>query len=1256
MRTILIAAAVLFLSFPSNAQVSKIKSNKYPSLLWEITGKGMKKPSYLFGTMHVSNKMVFHLSDSFYLGIKNADVVALETNPESWQEDMSKYDMEGSYMRRGGGGAPEDYLTVNTLKFYPYEKLIELALHSNPAIINSFLYRSYDFESDFEEDTYLDLYIFQVGRKWGKKLCGVENFDESMQLMKEAYVDASKEKNPKRRSYEYDEDFSANKMQDAYRTGNLDLLDTINQLNSYSAAFDEKFLYRRNQIQADNIDSIIKSGSSLFVGVGAAHLPGHRGVIEMLRAKGYSLRPIKMMDRDSRHKEEVDKIRVPVVLNKQTSADGFYTVSMPGKLYSFMPSLGMLEQQQYADMANGSYYMITRIQTNALLWGHSSDVVTRKVDSVLYENIPGRILTKNPITKNGYKGFDITNRTRRGDFQHYNIFITPFEVLLFKMSGNGDYVKDGNEAAQFFNSIELKDYKKEWKKYSPVAGGFEVELPHQPIQTKGSQWQFTSYDKETGTLYEVIRTDIHNYNFVEEDSFDLNLMEESFSGSEFIDKILSRKQTKYQGYPALDARYRLKDGGQATVRYLIKGPHYYTLISRGKKESPQSSKFFQSFSITPFVYGKPFQQKDTALFYSVQSPVPLVNQSKISMEPEPIALYGRDDEERIEYMVNEERVVANDTTGEKLYVSFSKYPKYFYENDSVQFGDIDKYLKLWKDWTVRSHSLKELPGKTKVWDYTLGNPLSSRTIRVKSFNRQGATFTVMSLGDTLSQPSAFVKSFYDTFQPFDTVKGTDPTTRKTQEFFKDFFSKDTVEQKKAARNVSMVEMDSTDLPQIKRALQSLSWKQKKYLDIKKDFISKLGDIPAKASSDLLKELYYAAGDTIELQYRAMEALLEQKTNYSYQTFKDILLNEPPVLNVGSGTSSVYSPVTVNVNQVRQMDMMDEMVESYESSNGSFFDELYDSTQLTATIIRDILPLIHIEDYERPLMYLLANMVDSGQVMAKDYESYMPKFLIEAKQSLKKQQIAEKNRLIEKAQQDGEEENYNIYSRRSAEDYGNSMLSLYARLLLPFWDRNPAIPQLMDQLLRSNDKRLKYNTAMLLLQHKKALPDTMLKYFAGLDEFRYELYNDLSKAKLASRFPASYNNHTDLARSMLMNEVSYDTPDSIVFLERLPAQHKGKSGFVYFFKYKLKKEDNNWKIASAGLIPSDPKKFEFDGIAQNDDEFDFTAMTVTRLTTDQPVKEQLQKELKKLLYSKRKSAEQFYKVENDDVLTSLFRGR
>lgn len=245
----------------------------------------MKKPSYLIGTMHVSSKIAFNLPDSFYYAIRNAQVVALETNPETWQEDMSKYDVGGSgygdYTSLYGSysSVPSDYMSINTLKFYKYGKKIEKALYSNPSAINNLLYRTYGNESsDFEEDTYLDMYIFQCGKKWGKKIAGVEDYGESMRLMAEAYKDAAKDKNKKERSYgDWDEAYSTDQLQEAYRRGNLDLLDSINKYNSFSAAFDEKFLYRRNEIQAGSIDSILRSGTFLFAGVGAAHLPGDRG-------------------------------------------------------------------------------------------------------------------------------------------------------------------------------------------------------------------------------------------------------------------------------------------------------------------------------------------------------------------------------------------------------------------------------------------------------------------------------------------------------------------------------------------------------------------------------------------------------------------------------------------------------------------------------------------------------------------------------------------------------------------------------------------------------------------------------------------------------------------------------------------------------------------------------------------------------------------------------------------------------------------
>ncbi|HEX2609119.1 MAG TPA: TraB/GumN family protein [Flavisolibacter sp.] len=1243
MRTLLTLAFAVLLTSSLFSQTPKLKSSKYQGLLWEISGKGLTRPSYLFGTMHVSNKMVFHLPDSFYLAIRNADVVALETNPGTWQEDFSRYDMEGSNIYSGyrgsGYASPSDYLSINSLKVFPYEKLMEQALYSSPSIINSFLYRTNsDQSSEFEEDTYLDLYIYQVGRKWNKKVCGVENFDESMTLMKDAYLAGAKDKNKKERSYD-DNDFSYSKLEDAYRTGNLDLLDTINKVNSTSAAFDEKFLYKRNEIQARSIDSILKTKAALFVGVGAAHLPGHRGVIELLRREGYKLRPVKMGERDSRHKDDIEKIRVPVTFSRQTAKDGFYTVDLPGKLYSFTSGSGPVDQAQYADMSNGSYYMVSRIQTNASLWGHSLSDVQRKVDSVLYENIPGKILSKQIITKNGYKGFDIVNKTRRGDYQHYNIFITPFEVILFKVSGNGEYVKDSKEAASFFNSIQLKEIKADWKKFSPSFGGFEVELPHDPVVKNRSSQTWLAFDPESQTAFQVIRTDVHNLKFAEEDSFDLNLMEESFGSSEFIDKQLTRRQTRYQAYPALDARYRYKDGSQALVRFLIQGPHYYTLIANGKKETPQMTRFLNSFSLKPLRYGPSRQQTDTTLFFSVSSPV-LVNEEK-KLEMFPSGLYQNANEDEDSYLedngVYKDKLIANDTTGEKIYVMFYKPSRYYYETDSTVQEDSTFFRTEDQDWTFRKSKRSELKGM-KVFDYEMGDPKSSRIIKGKTISRNGVWYNLATELDSLSQPSAFITGFFDSFQPSDTVTGINVREKKSGLFFKEFFSADTLQHKKALKNLSTVKFDSTDFAPLSKAIRSLTWKEKKYLDLKNAMISKLGDMPSTESALFLRDLYYAAGDTVEMQYRALESLLQQETAFSYQTFRDIMLNEPPVLNISGSdedrSASIYSRASY-----RDYDEDDDY------SDGDFMDNLTDSLALTRTIFKDLLPLININDYEKPLMGLLETMVDSSMITYKEYDMYLPKLLIEARQEMKKQVINEKNRSIEKAQKEAsDKEDDDTESRK---DYGNSRLSSYATLLMPFWETNAAVPPLLRQMLNSNDKRLRYNTAMLFLRNGKPVPDSILNGFAATDDYRYELYKDLEELKALSRFPTAYNKQVDLARSELLEANNYNKPDSIVYLDKLPLQYQSRNGYVYFFKYRQNKNDNSWKLGTVGILPADQKAYRFPGTLTPKEKvsYDFTDLTGQKLKEDEPLKDQLQKLLKKAIYKKRKSAARFYNGED-----------
>jgi uncharacterized protein YbaP (TraB family) len=620
--------ALLFCNLSVSGQ--KKAAAKYPSLLWEITGNGLTRPSYLFGTMHVSSKMVFHLSDSFYLALKSVDAVALELNPDTWQGEMvSMNNIKENYtdfVRAPRG----NYLTENSFRIDEYDDELKSAMSSEPTIVNSLLYRSYKAKEDFEEDTFLDLYIYQTGKKLGKRATGVENYFETEKIVMEAYADMAKEKKRKKIDTDGESRYDIlEKTQDAYRRGDLDMMDSLDRMMDRSDAFTEKFLFKRNEIQANSMDSIMKK-SSLFVGVGAAHLPGQRGVIELLRKMGYKLRPIQMTDRDAAQKEVVDKMKVPVNFTTQTADDGFFSVAMPGPLFKLSGEYQKLDRRQYSDMSNGSYYLVTRVKTHAAFLGQNEKDVLSKVDSILYENIPGKILSKKLISKNGYTGYDISNRTRRGDLQRYNIFITPFEVLFFKIGGKENYV-DGTEAEQFFSSIKLKEAGNAPVNFQPAHGEFSIKFPQQPVEylnttnsDMNDRWEYEAVDKSTGDAYVIFKKSLNNFRFLDEDNFELGLLEESFRNPDQFDKQLSRELKNYKGYPALDVKEKQKDGSTVYARYIIRGPHYYVIAAKSKNKKADFSAYFNSFNFLPFKYNAATAYVDTFMHFTVNTPVQLM--------------------------------------------------------------------------------------------------------------------------------------------------------------------------------------------------------------------------------------------------------------------------------------------------------------------------------------------------------------------------------------------------------------------------------------------------------------------------------------------------------------------------------------------------------------------------------------------------------------------------------------------------------
>ncbi len=365
-------------------------SQEKNSLLWRISGNGLQKDSYLFGTMHVSEKIAFHLDDVFFESLMKADFVALESDPTFWLDKMFESDEISNQFGGFNSNNNFDFYNAPFKLEEPKQEELMFYLSREDLLLNGILYRTNQLSQNFQEDTYLDMFIYQSGKKFGKPIYSLEDFDRSSLLVKKAFADANKEKPDLWIQKLFKKENYYNVLNNAYRDRNISLIDSLN-VGMYTKSYMENMLFIRNEEMANNIDSIVKKGS-LFSAIGAAHLAGEHGVINKLRRKGYSVTALTSEETlvAKIAKQKIENKIINTKFTFQTSEDGFFTAKLPNKLYEL--TLGNNTTYLCPDLVNGSYVIITRMSTFSELY--SEDLKDENLDRLLTEAIPGEIISK----------------------------------------------------------------------------------------------------------------------------------------------------------------------------------------------------------------------------------------------------------------------------------------------------------------------------------------------------------------------------------------------------------------------------------------------------------------------------------------------------------------------------------------------------------------------------------------------------------------------------------------------------------------------------------------------------------------------------------------------------------------------------------------------------------------------------------------------------------------------------------------------
>jgi uncharacterized protein YbaP (TraB family) len=269
---------------------------QYNSLLWKVTGNGLKKPSFLYGTMHTSDARVFAFSDSVMKYFTSAPAYAMELDPkEAFNMSLvSKLMMGKGYSLKKMIPGREYELLDSVVK---HEIGFSVSLFDNVApVFTMTIFEASAMElkdsSVHGNKEVLDLYFYKQAKKKKKKIIGIETVDEQLSALNSLdYQEQADLMVKEIHSFEEHKSQGADLVK-FYLEQNLDSL----AAGDVDAEMPEKFykalVTDRNVRMANRIDNFVREQST-FIAIGALHLPGDKGVIELLRRKGYKVEAVK---------------------------------------------------------------------------------------------------------------------------------------------------------------------------------------------------------------------------------------------------------------------------------------------------------------------------------------------------------------------------------------------------------------------------------------------------------------------------------------------------------------------------------------------------------------------------------------------------------------------------------------------------------------------------------------------------------------------------------------------------------------------------------------------------------------------------------------------------------------------------------------------------------------------------------------------------------------------------------------------------
>ena len=260
------------------------------SLLWKISGNGLKEPSYLFGTIHITCDA--SLSDKVKTALDKTQQLCLELDMD---DPNMQVEMMNSMMMQNGVtmkslAKPEDFKAVDAFLTANVGFSAEMLNTVKPFMVSAMLYpKMLNCEMQSVEAE-----LIKIAKTQNEEVIGLETVSEQLAVfdaipyqeqMNELVITAKD--NMQRDKTELTE------MMAIYKSENVEAMVTFTEKspNAMMSKYGDVLLKNRNQNWISRMTTIAKNKPTFF-GVGAAHLGGKEGVIALLRKAGFTVEAV----------------------------------------------------------------------------------------------------------------------------------------------------------------------------------------------------------------------------------------------------------------------------------------------------------------------------------------------------------------------------------------------------------------------------------------------------------------------------------------------------------------------------------------------------------------------------------------------------------------------------------------------------------------------------------------------------------------------------------------------------------------------------------------------------------------------------------------------------------------------------------------------------------------------------------------------------------------------------------------------------